>query len=133
MAFSHASEVPSLVKIPKMFKLPVLSLACFQVNSATTTSYVATWSLAIWIIGSMQAMKAIKLLAGIDGSLKGKLMVCDFRDIYFITIDVFKRLRSPTLRSLQRWTHVDKIVRDEKAALNVHNAVFKTLGLKVVD
>jgi len=43
------------------------------------------------IIGSLQAMEAIKLLVGMGGSLKGKLMVCDFRDMYFTTIDVFKR------------------------------------------
>jgi len=43
------------------------------------------------IIGSLQAMEAIKLLADIDSSLKGRLMVCDFKDMYFTTIQVFKR------------------------------------------
>jgi len=47
------------------------------------------------IVGSLQAMEAIKLLAGISGSLKSKLMVCDFRDMYFTTIDVFKRPDCP--------------------------------------
>lgn len=47
------------------------------------------------IIGSMQAMEAIKLLANMGGSLKGKLMVCDFRDMYFTTIEVFKRPECP--------------------------------------
>ncbi len=47
------------------------------------------------IIGSMQAMEAIKLLADIGGSLKGKLMVCDFRDMYLTTIDIFKRQDCP--------------------------------------
>jgi len=47
------------------------------------------------IIGSLQAMEAIKLLADIDGSLKGKLMVCDFRDMYFTTIEIFKRPECP--------------------------------------
>ncbi len=47
------------------------------------------------IVGSLQAMETIKLLAGIGGSLKGKLMVCDFRDMYFTTIDVFKRPDCP--------------------------------------
>ncbi len=46
-------------------------------------------------IGSMQAMEAIKLLAGMGDSLKGKLMVCDFRDMYFATIEIFKRLDCP--------------------------------------
>jgi len=47
------------------------------------------------IIGSMQAMEAIKLLAGMSNSLKGKLMVCDFRDMYFTTIGIFKRPDCP--------------------------------------
>jgi len=47
------------------------------------------------IIGSLQAMEAIKLLAGTGGLLKGKLMVCDFRDMYFTTIDIFKRPDCP--------------------------------------
>jgi adenylyltransferase/sulfurtransferase len=47
------------------------------------------------IIGSMQAVEAIKLLAGIQGSLKGKLMVCDFRDMYFTMIEILKRSDCP--------------------------------------
>jgi len=47
------------------------------------------------IIGTMQAMETIKLLTGIGEPLKGKLMVCDFRDMYFATIDVFKRPDCP--------------------------------------
>jgi len=47
------------------------------------------------IIGSLQAMEAIKLLAGMGSSLKGKLMVCDFRDMYFTAIDIFKRPDCP--------------------------------------
>lgn len=43
------------------------------------------------IIGTIQAMETIKLLAGIEGTLKGKLMICDFRDMYFATIDIFRR------------------------------------------
>jgi adenylyltransferase/sulfurtransferase len=43
------------------------------------------------IIGTMQAMETIKLLAGIEETLKGKLMICDFRDMYFATIDIAKR------------------------------------------
>jgi adenylyltransferase/sulfurtransferase len=43
------------------------------------------------IIGTMQAMETIKLLSGIGEPLKGKLMVCDFRDMYFAIIDIFKK------------------------------------------
>lgn len=47
------------------------------------------------IIGSLQAMETIKLLGGMGGSLKGKLLVCDFRDMYFAAIDVFRRPDCP--------------------------------------
>ena len=47
------------------------------------------------IIGTMQAMETIKLLAGVAGSLKGKLLICDFRDMSFATIDIFKRPNCP--------------------------------------
>jgi adenylyltransferase/sulfurtransferase len=47
------------------------------------------------IIGSMQAVEAIKLLAEIKGSLKGRLMVCDFRDMYFTMIEILKRPNCP--------------------------------------
>jgi molybdopterin/thiamine biosynthesis adenylyltransferase len=43
------------------------------------------------IIGSMQAMETIKVLTGMGSTLKGKLMICDFADMYFSTIDIFKR------------------------------------------
>jgi len=40
------------------------------------------------IIGTMEAMEAIKLLTGIGNPLKGKLMICDFNDMYFTTIEL---------------------------------------------
>jgi len=43
------------------------------------------------IVGSIQAMEAIKLLAGINDTLKGKLLVCDFRRMEFEKIEIFKR------------------------------------------
>ncbi len=43
------------------------------------------------IIGTMQAMETVKLLAGIGENLKGKLMICDFRDMYFTKVEIFKR------------------------------------------
>jgi len=42
------------------------------------------------IIGAMQAMEAIKVLTGIGSPLKGRLMVCDFNDMYFTTVDTAK-------------------------------------------
>jgi adenylyltransferase/sulfurtransferase len=47
------------------------------------------------IIGSMQAMETIKLLAGIGSTLKGKLLVCDFSDMDFTSIDISKSTRCP--------------------------------------
>lgn len=47
------------------------------------------------IIGAMQAFEAIKVLAGVGTPLKGKLMICDFTDMYFTTIDIAKRAKCP--------------------------------------
>jgi molybdopterin/thiamine biosynthesis adenylyltransferase len=47
------------------------------------------------IIGTLQATEAIKVLTGIGEPLKGKLMICDFNDMYFTTIDVSKRAHCP--------------------------------------
>jgi adenylyltransferase/sulfurtransferase len=48
------------------------------------------------IVGTMQAMEAVKVLTGMGSALKGKLMICDFSDMYFTTIDIFKRDGCPT-------------------------------------
>jgi molybdopterin/thiamine biosynthesis adenylyltransferase len=48
------------------------------------------------IIGAMQAAEAIKVLAGVGEPLKGKLMICDFNDMYFTTIDIAKRSNCPS-------------------------------------
>ena len=47
------------------------------------------------IIGTMQAMETIKVLTGMGSPLKGKLMICDFSDMYFTTIEIFKRENCP--------------------------------------
>ncbi|MEM3386688.1 MAG: HesA/MoeB/ThiF family protein [Nitrososphaerales archaeon] len=41
-------------------------------------------------IAAIQALEAIKLLAGIEGSLKNRLLVCDFRRMEFLTIELIK-------------------------------------------
>jgi len=48
------------------------------------------------IIGAMQAFEAIKVLAGVGTPLKGKLMICDFNDMSFTTIDIAKRAKCPS-------------------------------------
>ncbi|MEM2281574.1 MAG: HesA/MoeB/ThiF family protein [Candidatus Bathyarchaeia archaeon] len=50
------------------------------------------------IIGTMEAMEAIKLLAGVGTPLKGKLLICDFNDMYFATIEIHKRPDCPSCR-----------------------------------
>jgi molybdopterin/thiamine biosynthesis adenylyltransferase len=50
------------------------------------------------IIGAMQAMEAIKLISCVGTPLKGKLMVCDFNDMSFATIDISKRANCPACR-----------------------------------
>jgi molybdopterin/thiamine biosynthesis adenylyltransferase len=47
------------------------------------------------IIGTMQAMETIKVLTGMGSTLKGKLMICDFSDMYFSTIDLYRREGCP--------------------------------------
>jgi molybdopterin-synthase adenylyltransferase len=46
-------------------------------------------------IGALQAMEVIKLLARIGSSLKGKLLVCDFSDMDFTSIEISKSTQCP--------------------------------------
>jgi adenylyltransferase/sulfurtransferase len=52
------------------------------------------------IIGTMQAMETIKVLTGIGTPLKGKLLICDFSDMTFATIDVYKRENCPACKAI---------------------------------
>ena len=47
------------------------------------------------VIGSLQAMETVKLLAGMGSTLKGMLLVCDFRDMDFTIIDISKNTHCP--------------------------------------
>ena len=47
------------------------------------------------IIGTLQAMETIKLLTGIGKTMKGKLLVCDFRDMDFTAIPILKNSHCP--------------------------------------
>jgi adenylyltransferase/sulfurtransferase len=51
------------------------------------------------IIGTMQAMETIKVLTGIGSTLKGKLLICDFSDMYFASIDIFKKVNCPACQA----------------------------------
>ncbi len=63
------------------------------------------------IVGTMQAMETVKLLAGIGDSLKRKLMICDFRDMSFATIDIFARPDCPACqRPLKKTVEAERLV-----------------------
>ena len=47
------------------------------------------------IMGSLEAMEAIKLIAGIGSNLVGKMLVCDFTDMSFTT---YRCQRTPTAK-----------------------------------
>jgi molybdopterin/thiamine biosynthesis adenylyltransferase len=63
------------------------------------------------IIGTMQAMETIKVLTGMSAPLKGRLMICDFSDMYFTTIDIFKREGCPACQGVMASSKVkEKLV-----------------------
>ncbi len=43
------------------------------------------------IVGTIQAMEAVKLLAKIGETLKNKLLVCDFKDMYIAAVEIYRR------------------------------------------
>jgi molybdopterin/thiamine biosynthesis adenylyltransferase len=47
------------------------------------------------IIGTLEAMEAIKLIAGIGSNLAGKMLVCDFTDMNFTTVPLPKNPNCP--------------------------------------
>ena len=47
------------------------------------------------VIGTMEAMEVIKILAGIGDTLKNTLLVCDFYDMYIVKVDIFKNPKCP--------------------------------------
>jgi adenylyltransferase/sulfurtransferase len=51
------------------------------------------------IVGALQAIETVKLLAGVGETLKGKLLVCDFVTMDFVKLEIFKRSDCPTCRS----------------------------------
>jgi adenylyltransferase/sulfurtransferase len=62
------------------------------------------------IIGTMQAMETIKVLTEIGFPLKGKLMICDFSDMYFTVIDIFKRKSCPACHGTATTQKQEKLV-----------------------
>jgi len=66
------------------------------------------------IIGTMQAMETIKLLAGIGTPLKNKLMICDFNDMYFTQIDIAK---NPACRVCGKAAPIEKAEKARQLVL----------------
>ena len=85
------------------------------------------------IIGAMQAMEAIKVLTGMGSPLKGKLMVCDFNDMYFTTVETSKALNCPacqgTWAPLERRERLVWLCGRDTANINPE----KPLKLKLTD
>ena len=74
------------------------------------------------IIGAMQAMEAVKVLTGMGSPLKGKLMICDFNDMYFTTVDTAKATNCPAchgaLASLERQERLVWLCGQDTANIN---------------
>ena len=70
-----------------------------QDDNLSTCSVRGVIGATAGIIGTMQAMETIKVLTGLGSALKGKLMICDFSDMYFTTIDIFRRTNCPACRT----------------------------------
>lgn len=53
-------------------------------------------------IGAIQALEAVKFLAGLDGTLAGRLLVCDLRYMEILTIPVSRRRDCPVCGKVPR-------------------------------
>lgn len=62
------------------------------------------------IIGAMQAFETIKVLTGVGTPLLGKLMICDFTDMSFTTIDVVSRPNCEVCKGISPPTLQEKLV-----------------------
>jgi adenylyltransferase/sulfurtransferase len=84
------------------------------------------------IIGAMQAMEAIKVLTGMGSPLKGKLMVCDFNDMYFSIVETSEAANCPacqgTLTPLERRERLVWLCGQETANINPEKPLKLNLG-----
>jgi sulfur carrier protein ThiS adenylyltransferase len=67
-----------------------------QIQTSNTRGVIGTTP---GIIANLQAMETIKLLTTTGSTLKGKLLVCDFSDMDFTTINITKNLQCPTCQN----------------------------------
>jgi molybdopterin/thiamine biosynthesis adenylyltransferase len=77
-------------------------LECMMPNHASSEKQMQTYNATHGvigatpgIIGSLQAMETIKLLTDTGSNLKGKLLICDFKDMDFTTINLTKNTQCP--------------------------------------
>jgi adenylyltransferase/sulfurtransferase len=76
---------------------PCLNCVFPKINDTTlpTCETRGVLGATVGIIGAIEAMETIKLLAGINNVLKGKLLICDFKGPLLTLVDVFKYLKCP--------------------------------------
>jgi adenylyltransferase/sulfurtransferase len=85
------------------------------------------------IIGSMQAFEAIKVLTGAGTPMKSKLMICDFTDMSFATIDIAKRPNCPACKGTAPTETAEKLVwLCGRNTVNINPEKPKKLDLKKV-
>lgn len=96
----HAPETPCLECI----------LPNVNDNSVQTCDVRGVLGATAGIVGTMQAMETIKVLTGIGSTLKAKLMICDFSDMYFATIDIFRRDDCPVCQDRETSSKIDEKV-----------------------
>ncbi len=78
-------------------------LECLMPNGAGNNQSCAARGIVgatAGIIGSIQAMETIKLVAGIGEPLLGKLLVCDFTDIDFTVVPILENPRCPVCHEI---------------------------------
>jgi molybdopterin/thiamine biosynthesis adenylyltransferase len=61
-------------------------------------------------IGSLQALETIKLITGIGKPLKGKLLVCDFTDMSFTTLDITENPHCPVCHGKHTATIGERLI-----------------------
>jgi len=61
-------------------------------------------------IGSLQALETIKLITGIGKPLKGKLLVCDFTDMNFTTLDIAENPHCPVCHGEHQMLRGERLV-----------------------
>jgi molybdopterin/thiamine biosynthesis adenylyltransferase len=91
----------SVFSSPETGCLECLMPNCLELDNQTQSgdSMVGIIGALPGVIGSLQAMEVIKLLTGTGSTLKGKLLVCDFKDLDFTTVNLSKNVQCSVCHS----------------------------------